>query len=236
MRSPLATVLLVAIVPACTTLQDDKPTVTIFTVPSLQIQDERPYPHSFTDITATINGQPIMLSSVSEGHEGTSWSDPAYPARAVFTAPPSLIEREMRLVITEDGEDYTIEVPDFGVSRAIHLQSDVDTLRADQWIALDDGVATDELVANMDVWAGTQYCFAQEETQHSAGYEAIRVPPEGRNVCDMTAPPAGTTFDAQFHLFVQAVAATTVCDGPDLTCMPVRFDVPDLTMPTTLVY
>jgi hypothetical protein len=238
MRWLLCCVALLPLTSAC--LSDDTPTISIWRdqeQQNLQINYDRPYGHHLASVTATVNGLPMDVVSLTDGRKGETLRDSDIGAQAVLTAPLSAIDRGILIELTEGGDVFTVEVPDYAAPRAIHLHSPIDVLVADQWLELDSGVPSDALVGSFELSVQDHsYCFGSWDYRDAPGTVAMKMPPPGANDCGTTDPAPGTTIDAQLHVHVQATVETTRCDGPDLVCKPFGVDLPALTAPTTLAY
>jgi hypothetical protein len=190
---------------------------------SLLVRLDRATGHTWAEpVTATINGADAGQVTLSEGRKGESFRDEDLPASAYFKIPMAQIQRGVHVEMTEGGEHFVIDVPDFNAPRAVYVHTPLDALRADQWIEVDSGVSTDALAGGFVVDLDNGLCFTQWGTMTSATSISFRMPPQGtfEDCGTNNAPGSSRVVDMHISLdWSQTPVAT--CEGPALTCDPV---------------
>jgi hypothetical protein len=230
--------------PAC--LSHDDPTIAIEVLsptvdagPNVAIDLRRPFGHTFATVTATIGGVDAGPPSISPGSE-SSFREPGADASASFYLPLASIERGLHVDVVEGGEHFVVDVPDFNAPRAIHVHTPLVGLRADGWVDLDSGVATDQLAGGVGASVdGGGDCFTQWDQKVVGSTLSLRLPPA--DTFDECAPlgvtnEPGSTRAVDLSFGLWSTTPVTRCDGPGLTCEPIT--APQLTsaMPGTLQF
>jgi hypothetical protein len=199
----------------------------------LHIQLQRPADHVFGAVTATANGVDTGEPTIDPGRPG-SWEprQEQIPAYANFYVPVP-VERALHLEIDEGNEQFVADLPDFNAPRALRVRTPTNVLYPDEWIEVDSGVATDELVGGFDVRFQGAYCFSSWNTKDNVDSISYQMAPQSRFE-DCGTPDSGGAHPVTLEMRLQPNTAITRCDGPNLTCNPVRAASFLSTIPTTL--
>ena len=188
--------------------------------------------HALGDLSATIGDMDL---GAAETHAGTPGD-----ASAVFRIARSEVPKSgpLHVEITEDGDTFVLEVPDWDAPRLVKPLGSIDALHAGDWIAATTGVASDRVSGGftLDNAAG-ETCTVQWATDVQPSGVRLQV---ANNLateawwCGDVAP--GTQRDAMLSLDLWATMAAT-CSGPGgVTCAPITAPALHFEQPVKVVF
>lgn len=223
MRLALLALVLAAPLAACT---DDSPSVhmEVLDHDQLLIELVRANPdHHFGTVTARANGTDLGPAEIHPGNQGKLFDQAASGASASFTVPLASLGNDLALEIIDDGEPFTIEVPNVGAPRAIDV-SMLQPLHPGDWITASTGVATDSVGGGFTIDTPDQpSCTTQWAEKLADASIEMQLPPQFSDY--WYCKPAfveGAPAHASLGIDLWPIAKATRCDGSGLTCDGVR--------------
>jgi hypothetical protein len=244
-RTMKRALLLMTVLSACTS-SDDAPTVTVAIsddAKSVSIALERSPDHTFGTLVATVNGVDAGAPAITPGEgppsDSSPFNDQSSDSFARFLVPlASLQGSDVHVELAENGDHFTIDVPELLAPRAIRVVTPANTqFHANDQIAVTSGVATDTLVGGFEAQEGDADCFSNVRSTASPGSVAFTMPPDlAQDWFCGAAPAPGTTLPATLDFEISVETPVATCTGPELTCGPSSIPMLTAKVPVTLAF
>jgi hypothetical protein len=216
---------------------NDKPTL-ILSVDDkamLSITLQRGDDHVFGKVHATANGIDCGPAEIQKGSEGITWSEASSGATASWKIDMASLGEAVHVVVTEDGETFSVDAPAVGATRTPQLLTSLAApIAPGDWFEATDGVPSDRVSGGFEITlADGSSCTVQWSTQLEPGTVSLLLAKPENLQTDWWCgdyPAPGTVVKASLSLDLWIAATVTNCKGDDLTCPDV--DVPDLNITT----